>query len=243
MEWHDSGIVLSLRPHGETSVIATLLTSRYGRHAGLVHGGRGRAMSGTLQVGNAVRAHWRARLPEHLGSFVIESERAVASALFPDPLRLACLASACALCETALAERHPYRALYDATVALGDLLVEGSSHWEAAYVRWELGLLDILGYGLDIGRCAVTGVGGDLAWVSPRTGRAVSARAGEPWKERLLVLPGFLAGAPRAGPDDIRAGLKLTGHFLERHLLNPGGAEMPAARERLVDMLFRRAAT
>ena len=243
MEWHDRGIVLSVRSHGETSAITTLLTARHGRHAGLVRGGRSRRFSGTLQIGNVVAARWRARLPEHLGSFVIELERAVATVLLSDPLRLACLASACALCEKALAERHPYGALFEATLALGDQLRRGTGHWDAAYVRWELGLLDTLGYGMDFTRCAVTGSTDELIWVSPRTGRAVSAPAGEPWKDRLLALPGFLVGSPTSRPDDVLSGLRLAGHFFERHLLAGDRGGVPQARERFVDMMSRHSTT
>ncbi len=237
MEWHDRAIVLGVRPHGETSVIASLLTNGHGRHAGLVRGGRSRRHAGVLQTGNIVAARWRARLPDHLGTFVIEPEDAVASALLGDPPRLACLASACALAERTLADRLPCEALFSATEVLVRQLQLGVSRWDAAYVRWELGLLDVLGYGLDLKRCALTGSSEDLVWVSPRSGRAVSAAAGEPWKDKLLDLPGFLVGAPEARTDDVLAGLRLSGYFLERHVLAGETAGLPPARQRLVDIL------
>ncbi len=237
MEWHDRAIVLSVRPHGETSAVASLLTTSHGRHAGLVRGGRSRRQAGVLQTGNIVAARWRARLPDHLGAFVIEPEAPVASVLLGDPLRLACLSSACALAERTLAERLPCEALFTATEVLVRQLRQGVSHWDAAYVRWELGLLEVLGYGLDLKRCTLTGSTEDLVWVSPRTGRAVSAAAGEPWKEKLLNLPGFLVGAPGVCPADVLAGLRLAGHFLERHVLAGERTGLPPARQRLVDLL------
>ena len=237
MEWHDRAIVLGVRPHGETSVVATLLTASHGRHAGLVKGGRSRRHAGVLQTGNIVVARWRARLPYHLGTLVIEPEEAVASALLGDPLRLACLASACALAERTLAERLPCEALFTATEVLVRQLRQGASHWDAAYVRWKLGLLEVLGYGLDLKHCALTGSTEELVWVSPRSGRAVSAAAGEPWREKLLDLPGFLVGAPGSGPAEITAGLRLAGHFLERHVLAGERTGLPPARQRLVDLL------
>ena len=237
MEWHDRAIVLGVRPHGESSVVVTLLTASHGRHAGLVRGGRSRRHAGVLQTGNIVAARWRARLSDHLGSFVIEPEEAVASVLMGDPLRLACLASACALAERTLAERLPCEALFNATEVLARQLRQDARHWDAAYVRWELGLLDVLGYGLDLRRCALTGSTEELIWVSPRSGRAVSAGAGEPWKEKLLDLPGFLVGATEARPADILAGLGLAGHFLEHHVLAGERTGLPPARQRLVDLL------
>ncbi len=243
MEWHDRAIVLSVRPHGETSVVAILLTASHGRHAGLVRGGRSRRQAGVLQTGNIVAAQWRARLPDQLGTLVIEPEEAVASALLGDPLRLACLASACALAERTLAERLPCESLFTATEVLARQLRQETSHWDAAYVRWELGLLDVLGYGLDLKRCALTGSTEELVWVSPRSGRAVSATAGEPWKDKLLELPGFLVGAAGSRPDDILAGLKLTGHFLGHHVLAGERTGLPAARQRLVDKLSGQSTT
>ena len=243
MEWHDRAIVLGVRPHGETSVVATLLTASHGRHAGLVKGGRSRRHAGVLQTGNIVAARWRARLPDQLGTLVIEPEEAVASALLGDPLRLACLASACALAERTLAERLPCEVLFTATEVLARQLRQDASHWDAAYVRWELGLLDVLGYGLDLKRCALTGSTEELVWVSPRSGRAVSATPGEPWKEKLLDLPGFLVGAPVARTADVLAGLRLTGHFLERHVLAGERTGLPPARQRLVDLLSGRSTT
>ncbi|MDE0046831.1 MAG: DNA repair protein RecO [bacterium] len=237
MEWHDRAIVLGVRPHGEASVIASLLTTGHGRHAGLVRGGRSRRHAGVLQTGNIVAARWRARLPDHLGTFVIEPEEAVASALLGDPMRLACLASACALAERTLADRLPCEALFNATEMLVRQLRLGVSHWDAAYVRWELGLLNVLGYGLDLKRCALTGSTEELVWVSPRSGRAVSAAAGEPWKGKLLDLPGFLVGAPEARAADVLAGLRLSGYFLERHALAGEPTGLPPARQRFVDLL------
>ncbi len=243
MEWHDRAIVLGVRPHGETSVIATLLTAGHGRHAGLVRGGRSRRHAGVLQTGNIVAARWQARLPDHLGTLVIEPEAAVASALLEDPLRLACLASACALAERTLADRLACEALFTATEMLVGQLRLGASHWDAAYVRWELGLLDVLGYGLDLTHCALTGSTEELIWVSPRSGRAVSAQAGAPWQKKLLDLPGFLIGAQGVRPVDVLAGLRLTGHFLERHVVAGERTGLPPARQRLVDLLSGQSTT
>ena len=156
MHWSDAGIVLSVRKHGETSAICTLLTRGHGRHAGLVRGGVGRRMRGTLQAGNEVAAEWRARLSEHLGTFAVEPTRIRAAAFLDDPDRLAGLAAACAVADAALPEREPHPAVYEAFGALLDAF-ESSELWPAVFVRWELGLLQELGFGLDITRCAVTG--------------------------------------------------------------------------------------
>lgn len=239
MEWVDEGIVLSVRKHGETSAIAMLLTRRHGRHAGLVRGGIGKAARGVLQPGNRVEARWRARLAEHLGTLVCEAVHAYAAAVLDDPDRLAALSAACAVAEAALPEREPAAAVHDGLLALLGAIENGV--WPVAYVRWELGLLAELGFGLDLTECAATGRNDQLAYVSPKSGRAVSLAAGEPYRERLLVLPPFLVDGAGNGATaaDLSNGLRLTGHFLERHVFAPAGTSMPAARRRLEERLRR----
>ena len=236
MHWSDDGIVLSVRRHGETSAVVTLLTRRHGRHAGLVRGGAGRRLRGILQPGNEVSAEWRARLAEHLGTFAVEPGRARVAELLDDPARLAALAAACAVTEASLPEREPHPALFDALRVLLDSLADGET-WPAVYVRWEMGLLQELGFGLDLSRCAATGDVDDLAYVSPKSGRAVSRAAAEPYKHRLLPLPAFLLGAQTGLPDgtDVKNGLALTGYFLDRHIFAGRNTTAPPARHRLVE--------
>jgi DNA repair protein RecO (recombination protein O) len=244
IEWCESAIVLGARPHGESSVVATLLTASHGAHAGLVQAARGRR-GGGIQPGNRVLARWRARLPEHLGNFTIESEANAAAGLMDQPLRLLALQSACSLVAVAAPEREPHPGLYEATSALIDTLPGPA--WDAAYVAWELGLLRLLGFGLDLTRCAATGVtagaatgiNDQLTYVSPRTGRAISESAAEPWRARLLRLPGFLIGQGPADPPDIVDGLTLTGHFLERVAFAATHSPLPAARGRFVEAYGR----
>ncbi len=238
MEWTDDGFVLAVRPHGETSAIVSLLTREHGRHPGLVRGGAGRRMRGVLQAGNLLRATWRGRLEEHLGSYAVEPLQAFSADLLRDALRLAALSAACAVAERALPEREPHAAVFD---GLGILLAALSGEqWPSVYVKWELGVLTELGYGLDLSSCAATGRNDDLAYVSPRSGRAVSLAAGEPYRDKLLALPAFLLGAGDEGDAAaIAAGLRITGHFLERHLFAPQGSPLPAARLRLAERLGR----
>ena len=241
MDWQDSGIVLAVRAHGETSAIVEVLTEMHGRHAGLVRGAHSRRLAPVLQPGNEVNVHWRGRLEEHLGTYQVEPLRQRAALLLDDPARLAGLASLAALAELALPEREPHASLYRGFLVILDALVEDGP-WPALIVRWEVQLLQELGFGLDLGACAVTGLAEDLTHVSPRTGRAVSRAAADPYADRLLVLPPFLGGAAEPGresgaaPDEaeIAAGFALTGHFVERHLLAPRHLKMPPARSRLV---------
>jgi DNA repair protein RecO (recombination protein O) len=233
IEWSEDGLVLAARPHGETAVVAQLLTRTRGRHAGLVHGGQSTRHAGLLQPGNLVHATWRARLSEHLGTYALETKRSHAARFLSDADRLAALASATAVCETALPEREPHPGGYEGLLAL----IEGleSDHWAEAYVHWELMLLADLGFGLDLGSCAAGGANDQLAYVSPRTGRAVSLAAGEPYRDRLLALPGFLAGRGGGGPGEVAQGLRLTGFFLERHIFFPQDRGLPPARLRLAE--------
>ena len=239
MEWSDEGVVLSVRAHGETAAVLEVFTRAHGRHLGLVHGGRSRKLRPVLQIGNHVDATWKARLADNLGHFNVELRKGFAAPLMDDAAALAAMTSMAALARL-LPERDPHPNLFEVTLFvlgfLGDAPV-----WPALVVRWELALLDELGFGLDLGTCAATGTRDGLIYVSPKSGRAVSAEAGEPYKDRLLALPGFLRGeaAGPAGRHDILAGFALTGHFLETRVLGPHGLSMPEARGRLLAYLGR----
>ncbi|MDP9137671.1 MAG: DNA repair protein RecO [Pseudomonadota bacterium] len=236
MQWSEEGIVLGARRHGETAVVLELLTPRHGRSLGLVRGGRSRALRVVLQPGNSVLATWRARLEEHLGLYVVEPGTLRAAGLIDSPFKLAGLTTMMAL-SGLLPEREPHPRLYEATFLVLERLTDDAI-WPALLVRWELGLLEELGFGLDLARCAATGTTEALCYVSPRTGRAVSNGAGEAYRDKLLRLPGFLLDAART-PDraQVRDGFALTGHFLERHLLAPRGLAMPEARSRILARL------
>jgi DNA repair protein RecO (recombination protein O) len=247
IEWSDRGIVLSARPHGEGSAVVSLLTAAHGRHAGLVRGATGPKGRGVFQPGNSVAATWRARLAEHLGTWSCELDTGYAAAVLDDPLRLAGLAAVCAVADATLPEREPHPALHDALEALLQVMTQDAlgDAWIAVFVRWELGLLAELGYGLDLSTCAATGANDDLAYVSPRSGRAVSLAAGEPYRDKLLPLPRFLVGeaGSRGGgdADDLLAGLTLTGFFLDRHAFAVHNRPLPPARARFVDRVAEQA--
>ena len=236
MQWSDEGILLGIRRHGETSVIADVLTAGHGRYMGLVRGGRSRVQRPVLQPGNSVMVTWRARIEEHLGAFALEPVKLRAAGLIEDPLRLAAMMTLTELAQL-IPEREAHGRLYEASLLVLDAIADAAL-WPALLVRWEMGLLEELGFGLDLSACAATGQTQELAYVSPRTGRAVSAGAGAPWKEKLLVLPGFLSkegGSPAA--TDVMDGFRLTGYFLERHVTGPRGLAMPEARSRLLARL------
>lgn len=234
MDWHDEGIVLSSRLHGESSAIVELLTREHGRHLGLVRGGAGRRHKSILQAGNTVSARWRARLNEHLGTYNVELLKPRAGLLMDDAFALTGLSAACAVAGI-LPEREAHPALFEGFSFLLDTM-EDADIWPAIFARWELGLLQDLGFGLQLGQCAATGVRDDLAYVSPRSGSAVCREAGAPYADRLFRLPAFLMSS-QAGVDqvdDIAEGLRITAHFLERHFYAPLGKHLPDARIRLM---------
>lgn len=235
MDWRDEAVLLGFRRHGESSALVSLFTAAHGRHKGLVRGATSKRLRGVLMPGNRLHVTWRARLEEHLGTVTVELEDAHAARLMDAPGRLAALGAACALIDRGLAEREPHPALYLATVALMHDL--DGPDWAAAYVRWELALLAELGYGLDLSVCAATGASEDLAYVSPKSARAVSRRAGAPHAAKLLALPDFLAKGQGAGVPDIAAGLTLTGYFLERCFADLIAKPLPDARARLAARL------
>jgi DNA repair protein RecO (recombination protein O) len=242
MEWTDEGLLLSVRPHGENAAIVMLLTAQHGCHAGLVPGGQGRRQQSTLQIGNHVKAQWRARLLDHLGTYTLEVITAHAAPWLDNPEILMIISSACAMTEASLPERQSMPGVYAGLLAL--LGWPDPNLWAPAYVKWETELLRALGYGLDLSRCAVNGTTDNLSHVSPRTGRAVSREAAAPYRDKLFALPGFLCGTSETwNTEDIVQGLNLTGHFFARHVFaNPHGRmagasahELPPARERLAE--------
>ncbi len=237
MEWRDEGVLLSMRPHGESAAIIEVFTLAHGRHAGVVRGGASRRMAPVLQPGAQLDVTWRARLEDHIGTFTVEPLRSRAG-LMSDRLALAAQTSICALLRAALPEREPHPALWSGTVDLMDALA--GPDWASAYLRWEIRLLEELGFGLDLGRCAVTGATEGLAFVSPRTGRAVSLAGAGNWADRLLPLPQGLHGDAPLTAAALRNGLALTTHFLTRELgHDPQARPLPEARARLVDLLTR----
>ena len=236
MLWRDTGFVLATRRHGENALIVDLLTREHGRHAGLVRGGQSPRVRAMLQSGNEVAAVWRGRLDEHLGTIACEMLRAHAARFLDDPGRLAGLTSAAALVGAALPEREPHGDVFTSFARLIEAL-DSAVDWPAQYVRWELDLLSVLGFGLDLSRCAVSGATAGLAYVSPRTGRAVSRTSGLPYHDRLLPLPEFLWRNTPADEAELDLGMTLTGHFLVHHVFAPQGRTLPAARMRLAERM------
>lgn len=237
MDWRDEGILLSMRTHGETSAIIEVLTAAHGRHLGVVRGGASRKMAASLQPGTGLTVEWRARLDDHIGSFTVEPLKSRAH-LLSDRLALAGLMAVCAMLHEALPEREPHPALWRKTLALMDRL--GQEGWTADYVRWELCLLEEIGFGLDLTACAVTGATEGMAYVSPKSGRAVTAKGAGDWADRLLPLPQGLEGEGPLSPQAVLMGLRLTGFFLDRELRPVlHDRPLPEARARLLDLLAR----
>ena len=237
MQWTDTSILLSVRKYGENSALVRLLSREHGVYGGVVRGAHSKNNRGVLQPGNIVNATWNARLSEQLGAFKIELLEANAAHIMQDSARLNALSATCTIIESALPERHPYPNLHKIFQGFLDVLREDGSWWEA-YVRLELAILAESGFGLDLSECAATGATENLVYVSPKSGRAVSAQAGEQYKDRLLTLPDFLQGIykkNRADTPEILAGLRLTGYFLEHWLLTPHNRKLPAVRARLVE--------
>lgn len=237
MEWTEDAFVLSARAHGEAGAIVEILTEGRGRFAAHVAGGASRKMKPFLQSGARVIARYRARTSENLGSAMLEPVGEGPAALFDDPLALAGLSSAAAVAAGALPEREAHPGAFAAFEALTEAL-NHDAVWPAVLVRFEAGLLDELGFGLDLSRCAVSGGADDLVYVSPKSGRAVSREAGAPYRDKLLKLPPFMLSSQGGlGEGDVGEGLALTGHFLERNVFGPLNRPLPPARVWLIERL------
>lgn len=243
MEWTDEGTIIGLKAHGESAVILEVMTREHGRHLGLVRGGRSQKTQPQLQPGNHVALTWRARLDEHLGEYKVELLASHAARLMAAPVALYALGTVAGLLRL-LPERDPHPGLYEGLAVLIAHLDELRLA-PPLVVRFELAMLSELGFGLDLARCAVTGSPDDLSHVSPKSGKAVSRRAAQPYLDRLLALPAFLVegqGGREPSSSELSAGFALTGHFLRRHLFEPRGLPEPPERARLAELAMRAAA-
>jgi len=240
MEWRDDGLILGRRDHGETSVILEAMTRAHGRYFGLVRSGRSQRLRPILQPGTQAEFVWRARLDEHLGTFAIEPVKSRTACMMASAEALHAICLVAALLRLA-AERDPHPELYEGAARIAGH-IERPEMLPPLLVHFEAEILAQMGFGLDLSRCAATGATEGLIYVSPKTGRAVSEAAGEPYKLRLLPLPAFLLhrGAENPSPSDIRDGFKLTGFFLMRDLFEPRGAALPEARRAYLAELEKR---
>ncbi len=239
MDWRDHGFILNVKSFGETSAIIEVFTPKHGRHAGVVRGGGSRKMMPVLQPGAQVSVEWRARLEDHLGAFRVEPIRSRMAKVLADRQALAGLNSICGLLGFSLPDREPHPRIYDLSEALLDILGH-KENWPEMYLQWEIAVLRGLGFGLDLGSCATTGATEGLCYVSPKSGRAVSAEGAGQWAERLLPLPPVMLGNPAADTSEVLTGLQTTGYFMEHWLAHSlGNRPLPAARGRLVAALSR----
>ncbi len=244
MDWTDEGIVLGTRRHGEANAILEVMTRGHGRHLGLVRGGAGSRMRPVLQPGNVVRVTWRARLDEHLGHYAVEGLRLRAGEMMIAAHAAYGVTHLAALCRL-LPERDPHEQVHD---TLGQILdcVQDRALTAALVARFELLMLAEFGFGLDLDQCAATGATSELIYVSPKSGRAVSRHAGEPWRDRMLRLPAFLHddwNAEEPANNELSDAFALTGFFLERHVLEPRGMAMHDARASFINAVLRAAET
>jgi DNA repair protein RecO (recombination protein O) len=239
MQWQDQAIVLGVRRHGETSVVVEVMTRDRGRHLGLVRSGRSRTMQPVLQAGNQVEATWRARLDEHLGEFRIEPVGLRAARLMETATAVYGVQAMAALLRL-LPERDPHPHLYDALDVILENLHDPADAGEL-FVRFELAVLNDLGFGLDLAECAATGVREDLVYVSPKTGRAVCRSAGAPWADKMLALPAFLAAGSGKAADcvSLADAFRLSGFFLHRHVYEPRGIDTGAVRHGFVQAALK----
>ena len=240
MQWTDEAIILGTRRHGENAVILEVMSRSHGRHTGLVRGGRSSRLQPVLQPGNGVEVTWKARLESHMGQFTLELTTSRAAALMARPMGTYGMQFIAELTRL-LPERDPHPYIYQALSVIVDEFKEGDVAGELM-VRYELALLSELGFRLELDQCAATGSNENLIYVSPKSGRAVSAEAGKPWHDRLLPLPAFLRGeatSNRLDMEELEQGFALTAFFLERHVYHPNGTQPPHIRQNFIEALRR----
>lgn len=242
MRFDDQGIILSVVKYSESTAICRLFTQEHGVISGAVRGAFSRKQRGKYQPGNIIKCQWSGRLAEQLGSLKCEVSDAISAYCLQDKLRLAALNSALILMQTCLAEHDPHPSLYQ---SLNDLLLrmkQNDPSWLKYYALYELQLLEELGYRLELKQCAATGERDQLIYVSPKSGKAVSAAAGEPYRDKLLPLPIFMQSFPndiKPALSEAQQALQLTGYFLEHRLFASFDKPVPSQRKRFVGYVLQ----
>lgn len=238
-EWTDRAISLGLRRYGETGAILEVFTYAHGRRRAVIYGGASQKKRGPMQPGNTLLVTWKARTDDSLGFFTVESENERAARHMADAEALAGLSALSEILAGALPEGEAKPGLFDAAEVLLNMLDEPDI-WPALFVKWEMGLLQMLGYGLDLNACAISGSNDGLTHVSPKSGRAVRGSEAGEYLDRLLRLPQFLVDSTApASPVDIHNGFRLTGHFLSERLFADLNKGVPEARHLMIDRLER----
>lgn len=236
INWEDEAIILKVTAFGENAAVVNIFTEKNGKYAGLVRGAKAQAMRSLLQIGNKVKATWRARLSEHLGTFKLEPIKSMATNFFDDPLKLLGLTSAVAIIDQALPDREPAQEIWQGLLALLETITDYDEYiWLAAYIRWEIGFLGETGFKLGLDKCVVTGDVEDLSFVSPKSGCAVSDGAGGQYRDKLLPLPSFLTSKGFKEPKEFSEGLQLTEYFFQRHVFGVYNKPIPSPRQRLFE--------
>ncbi len=222
MEWLDEGIVLSTKTYGENSALVVIFTSENGLHSGLVRNASSKKLGVALQPSTQVAVRWYGRLEEHLGRFTLETIKSRADLFMSDRLLLSGFNSISTFCLSMLPERQSTRSFYNKTKLILDGMVV-NENWPLFYLRWELNMLSELGFGLDLSKCVLTGSKSNLKYISPKSGRAVSADAGEFYKKKLLAFPSILnveLDRTNFSLSEVVEGLKITGFFIEKWLMD-----------------------
>ena len=239
----DEALILVVDKFGDSDAIVQLFTPTHGLCRGVVKRGLTSKNRADVQPATLVEATWKARMPEHLGTITLEAKHSFAARVMHDPLKLSAVGSVMAMMAASLAERDAHPELYAQAVNFLQHVAAGVEPliWLAEYVRLEMALLELAGFGLDLSSCAATGTTEHLHYVSPKSGRAVTQSAGQPYHDRMLTLPEFVRddGHTPESINEVSAGIMLTGHFLETRLLPALNRKPPSLRAHFTQLLAR----
>jgi DNA repair protein RecO (recombination protein O) len=225
MNWDDTGYLISKNRYSENSIIAEVFTENHGKISGIIFGGTSKKIKNYLQIGNKIYVNYNSKSLNRIGYFKIEILKALTPLYFDHNLKLSCISSAMNLIKLLNAEAQANKEIFNLLDNFFTIL--NSDNWIKEYIFWELELLKLLGYDLELKNMVKKEIVNNQAnyYVSSST-------------EKKIV-PNFLIEDDNKDIDikNLLKGLKLVSDYLEKSILRPNNINFPASRLHFVSLL------
>lgn len=237
MQVKDEGYIIKTLKYGENSLIVTVLSIAHGKMTGFIKSAVSKKKLGIYQLGNKISFNAYARVEENMFQFRgVELLESNVVHFLSNPQKLAVLSSFCELFNSSIPDGEPLEGLVRSISQFMDNLDD--EMWLKNYAILEFRLLYFLGIGLDLGSCAATGTIENLAFVSPKSGRAVCLKAGLPYEDKLFKYPHFALNKNiLPTKEEVMDLLKMNEFFLKKNFFEAHDLQFPLSRASLIENL------